>query len=252
MTWALAFVGVALVLATALQAATGFGFALLAGPAVFVALPPSRAVALLLILAVVINVLVLSGERRRTEVDRRGVVVLLAAALPGLVVGAALLRVLPADALRVGIGAVVLALVALRVRHVGEPRQPRSAGGGSAALAGVAAGALTTSTTVNGPPIALWLAGRGLRPAVVRDTASIVFLVLDLVGLAVVLAVVGFHRSLGDAELLLAFLPLVLLGHRLGLWAFRRLPSHRYEQILLLVVAAAAVVSISSGLPRPF
>ena len=215
------------------------------------ALPPPRAVALLLILAVVINVLVLSGERRRTEVDRRGVVVLLAAALPGLVVGAALLRVLPADALRVGIGAVVLALVALRVRHVGEPRQPRSAGrlGGPGRRGRGRADDLDDRQRP-----ADRAAARRPRAAARRRAGHR----LDRLPRA---RPGGPRRGAGrrrlppqpgDAELLRAFLPLVLLGHRLGLWAFRRLPSHRYEQILLLVVAAAAVVSISSGLPRPF
>ena len=246
MTWSLALVGAALLLATALQAATGFGFALLAGPVVFVALPPARGVALLLILGVVVNLLVLLGERRRAEVDP-GVAVALVAALPGLVVGALILRVVPADALRVAIGVVVLALVAARLRprrHV--PR--RDPGPQAAALAGLAAGALTTSTTTNGPPLALWLAGRGLPPAVVRDTASTAFLALDVVGLVAVLAIVGAGTSLADARLLLALLPAVLVGHRAGRWLFRRLPGHRYEQVLLVAVATTGLVSVVSGL----
>jgi uncharacterized membrane protein YfcA len=243
----LAFVGAALLVATALQAATGFGFALLAGPAVFVALPPARGVALLLILGLAINLLVLYGERRRAEVDP-GVRVALAAAVPGLVAGALVLRVLPPDALRVAIGLVVLVLVVARVRPRRRTVPRRERGPHAAVLAGLAAGALTTSTTTNGPPLALWLAGRGLAPAVVRDTASTAFLALDVAGLAAVLAIVGAHRSLADARLLVVLLPLVVVGHRVGTWLFRRLPGHRYEQVLLTAVAATGLVSVVSGL----
>jgi uncharacterized membrane protein YfcA len=245
--WPLVFVAAALLVATALQAATGFGFALLAGPAVFVALPPARGVALLLILGLAINVLVLYGERRRPDVDPEVRVALLAA-LPGLVAGALLLRALPADALRVAIGAVVLVLVVARLRPPRRARPHGPRGAGVAALAGLAAGALTTSTTTNGPPLALWLAGRGLTPAVVRDTASAAFLALDVAGLVAVLAVVGVHESLADARLLVVLLPLVGVGHRAGSWLFRRLPGHRYEQVLLTAVAATGLVSVVSGL----
>jgi hypothetical protein len=83
---------------------------------------------------------------------------------------------------------------------------------------------------------------------VVRDTASTAFLGLDVAGLGAVLAIIGVHRSLADSGLLLALLPLVVAGHRAGSFVFRRLPGHRYGQVLLVAVAAAGVLSISSGL----
>ena len=107
---------------------------------------------------------------------------------------------------------------------------------------------LTTSTTTNGPPLALWLGGRGLPPTVVRDTVSAAFLLLDAVGIGVVLAVVGPQRALTEAIWLPALIPVVLLGHVAGSWVFRRLPAHRYDQLLLVAVAAAGALSIASGL----
>ena len=84
------------------------------------------------------------------------------AALPGLPIGALLVRVLPADALRVAIGVIVCALVAHRLlRRAAAGRPPP--GRRTAVVAGFSAGVLTTSTTTNGPPLALWLGGRGLR-----------------------------------------------------------------------------------------
>jgi uncharacterized protein len=242
-----AIVVLALLLAVVLQAATGFGFALLAGPSLYAVMAPVHAVALLLILGLAVNVLVLGGERRKLAVDWEGLRPAMLAALPGLPIGAVLVRVLPADALRVAIGVIVCVLVGHRLLRRGPATRP-AAGRGIAALAGFSAGVLTTSTTTNGPPLALWLGGRGSQPAVVRDTVSAAFLVLDLVGIGVVLAVVGPHRALAEAIWLPALLPVVLVGHLAGSWAFRRMPAHRYDQLLLLAVAAAGAVSIASGL----
>jgi uncharacterized protein len=242
----LAIVAAALLLAVALQAATGFGFALLAGPSLYSVMAPDRAVALLLILGLCVNVLVLAGERRRPAVDWGGLAPAMLAAVPGLPIGALLVRVVPADALRVAIGVIVCVLVADRVLRRARAGLPP--GRLTAGIAGFSAGVLTTSTTTNGPPLALWLGGRGLAPTVVRDTVSAAFLLLDFVGIGVVLAVVGPHRALAEARWLPALIPVVLAGHLAGSWLFRRLPAHRYDQLLLLAVAAAGALSIGSGL----
>ena len=230
----------------ALQAATGFGFALLAGPSLYAVMAPSHAVALLLILGLCVNVLVLGAERRPLAVDWSGLRPAMLAAIPGLPIGAVLVRVLPADVLRIAIGVIVCVLVAHRVlRRAPEARH--APGRATAGVAGFSAGVLTTSTTTNGPPLALWLGGRGLDPAVVRDTVSAAFLMLDVVGLVVVLAIVGPERALAEAVWLPFLIPVVLLGHLAGSWVFRRLPAHRYDQILLIAVAVAGALSIASG-----
>ena len=242
-----AVVAVALLLAVVLQSATGFGFALLAGPSLYSVMEPDRAVALLLVLGLLVNVLVLGGERRRRQVDWHALTPAMLAALPGLPIGALLVRVLPADALRIAIGVIVCTLVAHRLWRRAPAAVLRMPGRTSATVAGFSAGVLTTSTTTNGPPLALWLGGRGLQPAVVRDTVSAAFLLLDFVGIGVVLAVVGPSRALAEAEWLPALVPVVVVGHLAGSWIFRRLPAHRFDQILLIAVAAAGVISIGSG-----
>jgi uncharacterized protein len=244
----IAVVAAALFLAVVLQSATGFGFALLAGPSLYAVMDPEKAVALLLILGLCVNVLVLGTERRSLEVDRAGLKPAMLAAIPGLPIGALLVRALPADALRIAIGVIVCSLAAHRLWRRAPAVALPMPGRAAAAVAGFSAGVLTTSTTTNGPPLALWLGGRGLRPAVVRDTVSAAFLLLDFVGIAVVLAVLGPSRALAEAIWLPALVPVVVLGHLAGSWLFRRLPAHRYDQLLLLAVAEAGAVSIVTGL----
>jgi uncharacterized membrane protein YfcA len=243
-----AVAAVALLLAVVLQSATGFGFSLLAGPSLYAVMDPEKAVALLLILGLLVNVLVLGGERRSLRVDWDGLKPAMLAAVPGLPIGALLGRALPADALRIAIGVIVCALVAHRLWRRAPAVALPVPGRVSAAVAGFSAGVLTTSTTTNGPPLALWLGGRGREPAVVRDTVSAAFLLLDFVGIGVVLAVLGPSRALAEAIWLPALVPVVVVGHLAGSWLFRRLPAHRYDQLLLLAVAAAGAVSIVTGL----
>ncbi len=61
---------VSVVLGTMLQAATGFGFSLVAAPLVFAALDAEPAVGLLLILGLEVNLLTLGTERRTAAAAR--------------------------------------------------------------------------------------------------------------------------------------------------------------------------------------
>src|SRR4029079_5024318 len=105
----------ALLGAATVQAATGFGFALVAGPVLYAVMEPAAAVALVLIIGQVVNVLVLFGERRRPQVDWSAVRPALAAAIPGLPIGALIVRIVSATAMRLGVRGIRLRIVELRV-----------------------------------------------------------------------------------------------------------------------------------------
>src|SRR4051794_41903518 len=78
----------------AVQSATGFGFALILGPALFAVLHPEQAVSALLVLGLALNVLMLADGRRVT-VPWRSLAPALVAAVPGLVAGGGLLPAPP-------------------------------------------------------------------------------------------------------------------------------------------------------------
>ena len=221
-----------------LQAATGFGFSLVAAPLLFAAIQPEPAVVLLLVLGLEVNLLTLGTERRRPRPLKRSTTWTLACALPGALAGVAVLRALPAEALQLAVTlGVVATLAARRVRAAHVP----------AWAAGVAAGALTTSTTTNGPPMLLHLLGRGATPAQVRDTLTTCF-----VGLAAIGAVALFGTGdpeLPDRGLTLALLPAVLAAHLVGRRGFARLAQGgRYEVVLTVVLLAAVVVGLIGAL----
>jgi uncharacterized protein len=152
-----------------LQAATGFGFSLVAAPLLFAAIEPEPAIVLLLVLGLEVNLLTLATERRRPRPLRHATTVMLAWALPGALAGVAVLRALPAGALQVAVTLGVAGTLAARqVRSAHVP----------AWAAGLASGALTTSTSTSEPPLLLHLLGRGVTPEQVRDTLTTCFVCL--------------------------------------------------------------------------
>ena len=125
-------------------------------------------------------------------------------------------------------------------------RAPTAAAAPHAAWAvGLTSGALTTSISVSGPPIVLWLEALGLRPAELRASLAASFLALNLAGGAVVVAVGGTGAV--RLDVLAALLVLVLIGHALGTRAFRRLAGPRFSMVALGLVVCAGMASLVAG-----
>ena len=240
MTPLLLAAGVAVAAGAALQSGTGFGFALLAAPLAFAALDPQEAIGLLLLLGMEIGVLTLATEGRRPRPFARRCAVVLAWAVPAAVVGVAVLKALDAVTLQVAVSVGVAATLIARRLTAGRPRghEPRWA----APVTGLAAGALVTSTNTTGPPLLLYVVGRGDEPDRVRDTVTVCQLGLSVIG-AVAILVTGTSGAIPSAGLIAAFVPLVALAHLAGRPLFAHLArSGSYEPVLnaTLVVAVAA------------
>ena len=116
MTPLLVATAVAVFAGAALQAATGFGFALLAAPLAFAALEPHEAIGLLLLLGMEIGVLTLATEGRRPRPMVRRCALVLAWAVPAAVAGVAVLRALDPVALQVAVSVGVAATLIVRRR----------------------------------------------------------------------------------------------------------------------------------------
>jgi uncharacterized protein len=232
------------------QSATGFGFALVLSPALFAAVEPREAVVTLLLLGVVLNLLVLSDTRTPLRPAARALAPLLLAALPGLAVGLVLLELLDKPVLQLAVGAAVICAALIQLRAGGRRSEERGEPSlGSACAAGLASGALTTSTSVSGPPIVLWLQARGVGPEELRASLALGFLALNAAGGALVLVAGGVGTL--RAELVLPLLALVVLGHFAGARVFRRLDAALLRAAvtaLVLVTGAASAIAGLAGL----
>jgi uncharacterized membrane protein YfcA len=235
----------------ALQSSIGFGFALVSAPLLFAATSPPEAVGLLIVLAIEVSLLTLLTERRRPEPVWRDVRTVVAWSLPGAFAGVAVLRALDEVALQllVTAGVLVALVVNLRAEHrtppAGVPHEPPL---WARPAAGLASGALSTSTSTGGPPLVLLLMSRGLRPNVVRDTLTTSFIGFSLVSAAALL-LTSTRDAVPDAAAVAALVPLTALGQLAGRPLFARLAAGRaYERVLTAVLLATVVVGLLSVL----
>ena len=239
----LALATLAVLLGAFAQSATGFGMSAVAAPALFLMMEPAEAVTALAALGVVVSLMTLFGERRPRRILWSELAPMLAAGLPGIVLGALLLRALPKAVLQVVVGAAVIASVGVRLAGPRGSR-PRAVRRGTYAV-GLVSGALTTSTNLNGPPLVAWLLMRGAAPDELRDTVTGGLLLLNVVAIPV-LALLGLLRT-GSVGGLVALLVVAAIGQRLGRLAFERLDTARYEAVLLVGLVGAGAASVAAG-----
>jgi uncharacterized protein len=114
-----------------------------------------------------------------------------------------------------------------------------------AAVAGFLSGLLTTSISISGPPLVLWLEAQALRPAEFRTTLAAAFLALNIAGWGVLVIAGDATADLGELVVLLG---LVLAGHVLGTVAFRRLDHERFYKVVLVLVLVTGAASVVAGL----
>lgn len=240
---------VAVAAGAGLQSATGFGFSLLAAPILFALVDPQPAIGLLALLGLEVNAMTLLTEGRRPRPLVGEAAVLVACALPGALLGVAVLRSLDAVALQLLLSAGVI--TTLVVRHALSTRTavapvlhdgPRPRPPWSAPLAGLLSGALSTSTSTSGPPLLLHLLGRGARPSVVRDTLTVCFMALGLIT-PLALLVTRSSEAIPDMGLAIALIPAAAAGHLAGRRVFARLAHGPHYELVVTIVLLTAVVT---------
>ena len=226
----------AIAVAAAVQVVSGFGFALVAAPVLVTVTDPITSVSILAVVGAIVSALTLTTTREPREILGRQAALLLAWAVPGIVAGALLVSRIEEDAVRVAVGVLVLAALAQRARsskiHVPLP------------VAGLFSGAMTTSTALNGPPLVLYLTARDTPARATRDTLALLFVVLDLVGVAALAATGNLHLPTETLALPVAGLLGVLIGQRI----FDRMTEPQLQRVITGTLVVSACVALSSPL----
>ncbi|WP_298590841.1 sulfite exporter TauE/SafE family protein [uncultured Kocuria sp.] len=232
----LVIIAVVVVAAACLQGAIGFGLGMLAAPAIALVDPSLLPGSIVLLAA---GVTVLGVLRDRTTIDLSGAGWALIGRVPGTVIGAALVALLPARGLAMILAATVLAGVLLSV--CGWRPTPRPV---TVAVAGAASGALGTATAIGGPPMALvW---HGSTTAQLRGTMSAFFLVGALMSLAGLAAVGALDQRILHFAAILT--PAMILGFALSMLVNKHLDRQRVRRVALSASTLGAALVLWQSL----
>ena len=208
------------VVAALAQAVTGFGSALVAVPLLTLVTDAVTAVVVATGVSLVLSSAAVWRERR--HVDVRAARALTVAGVLGMPAGLLVLQLLDESLLTGGIAAAMLVLVVLMASGLHVPQR-------ALPVAGIASGALLTSTGMNGPPLVMALVE--WEPLRYRATLQVVFAGQDLAAVAA-FAVLG----LVDREALLLVVAGTVglpIGWRVGDVVFRRIPPSRMRHVVV-------------------
>jgi len=192
-------------------------------------------------LSIGLEVVASVGQARgiRVHVDRRKLIVLLAAGLVGTPAGVYSLVVLPDEPLRVAI--LVFILVASLVLLASPIRLIRISPT-ALALAGLTAGIVNGATALSGLVLALFFAVSGMSPQVMRATMIAYFFVTDLwTG-----SVLGLSGFIDQSTVLrwLAALPVMALGVWAGSSRFAATPPGSFRTMILCLLVLLSAIGL--------
>jgi len=231
-----------MLVASAIQGATGFGFGLFAVAALSLLVPLKTATPMLAVLNAPVIFYLL--WKLRGHVVWRGLGPMIAAVVVGIPFGVFVLVHWPQEVLLRILG-VVLVFAAVRslIGANGEDRDltPRRtvAGSGLEVLTGLAAGALSGAFNTGGPPAIAYVYCQPWTKERRSATLQAIF-AISIVVRILTMAVAGlYHAPLLIASA--ACLPGALLGMRVGYAVFRRIPPRALEIVVAIFLAGIAV-----------
>jgi uncharacterized membrane protein YfcA len=235
---ALVVVALAVFFGAALNALSGFGFALVTVPIMALVVGPKEAV----VLSAIVGLLSNGGVaiRSRGEADVPITKRLLVGSLLGMPLGLLVLDNVAEDPLRVAIAVVVLLTAAAMASGwaLPTPTPPADVG------AGFISGVFNTSIGISGPPVVMELQARQLPKGPFRATTVVLFAVSGVV--ALVLFAIGGQYNRTVLVAAAVALPAWPLGWYVGDRLHRRVSEERFRRLVLALLVLTASVTLFS------
>ncbi|MFC1964097.1 sulfite exporter TauE/SafE family protein [Chloroflexota bacterium] len=224
-------------IASFVRSVTGFGYMLVATPLLMLVMAPKTVVVLNNFLGIITNLTVLWYMRR--HIDFRKFVFLSLGSILGIPPGAYLLSILDPTVIKLAVAIVVIPFAVLLLSGHSRRFQRETPG---CIAAGFAGGVLTTSVSIGGPPVVLFLLNQGLvKERFVGVIAAVGFL-MNVAG-----AVTFSSMGLVTTDILwnvVLFLPFLWLGIYLGTKVLPRIPPALFRRIALTLLSLTALVNI--------
>ncbi len=224
----LIFVALGVLFAALMRSFSGFGFALMAVPIFSLFLTPGDSVVLSALLTLIVSGLTFRGWWGKYPTE--AFVPMLLGSVVGTAIGVYFLSSISAEQFQLWIGLSVVTACLLLARFKPSDTPPSSALAGGT---GVASGLMNGAFAIPGPPVILFVMATIHNPASSRAFLMAFFVVSNAVSLTM-FGIAGLVTSRPLTLLLVAF-PVMLLGDRLGAWAFHRVGGTAYRPVALAV-----------------
>ncbi len=220
------------------QGLTGFGSALVAIPLLSLFMDVKRAVPLCILNGLAITTYLAIQLRR--DLDPARIRPLLLGALPGILVGATMLKTMDSTFIRCGIG---LLLVSYSLYSLFFHPGPLYPGRGWAWLAGFLTGAIGAAFSAGGPPAIIYTTLSGWRKNEIKATLTGLFAINSGL-IAVVHALTGVTTRATVAEFGLT-LPFVLAGTALGSLVTARIDRTTYIRVIHILLTIMGLMLLA-------
>ena len=234
-SWAIILVG------ATVQGLTGLGFALVSVPVLILFQDPRSVVVTMLLLSSLLNALIFLQARHQVTLRDAGPITL--GSVLGVPLGSYLLAVLSPESLKLMVSLLVLGfaipLLAGYTRQFSHPRM-------ASLVTGAVSGALQSSTSMGGPPVALFLTNLGLSKENFRGTMVIRSLAASTLSVLALLPT-GILNS-GVAAHALLLVPAMVAGFFIGSRLMKVVRPDLFKRLTVLLVAGTALVGLAGNL----
>jgi uncharacterized membrane protein YfcA len=224
--------------AALLQAASGFGFAVLATPLFMLFVDPSCAIQLVIIITTALSLVVLPGLWR--AIVPRLLLRLGLGSLAGLPLGLIAFRYADPILVRALVGATILAFAILlgwrRHHGTGEPSRPFTVRPGLEVATGAVSGVATALVGMAGPPVLIYLLLAGAPARTVRAT---------LLSVATHALTIGIQTQTWVSAGIL--IPFAFLGGLAGRPLGDRLHADAFAILATLLLGGAGLYTLAAG-----
>jgi len=230
--------------AAILQAANGFGFAVLAVPLFLLFAEPGPAIQIVIIVTLALSAVVLPGMR--SAIDRPLLLRMGIGAAAGLPLGLVAFGYADPVAVRAVIGVIILAFAAVIVA-VRWRRQPMllAMRPSRDIASGIVSGIATALTGMSGPPVLIYLMLASAPPRIVRATLFAFFAACYAATLAANMAMIGVP---GAIWLIAASLvPFVWVGGLIGRRLGDRLGAEAATVLALVVLVGTGLYTVAAA-----
>ena len=237
--WILALCAV--LFAAFIRGLAGFGFALILAPILLLILNPVAVVVINICLGFLSNIVVVIHSF--AKIDYKRVLPMAISCLLGIPLGVRIISVVAPSTLKILIGVVIICFAILvasgfRKTLAGERL--------SSGIAGFFSGILSSSTSLGGPPVVLFMHSQKWLKEIIHPSLAGYFLFLGGCSLGA-LSLSG-QVSIETVITAVSLAPALVVGTGLGMVVFHRVNARFFRALSVAIVICAGLLGIISGM----